>query len=250
MRKLPRIQPQMLKSCLICISKLKQLIMKRALFLIISLYFSATAVAQNQYPIKRILKTSTQNLPNKVFRDSSEKYTITTIDSILDSNDTIFNVRYFYDTWYFYDDTSKNHYSHRELKYGGLLFKGHRAGLWMENERFEVPGLILLNGYAYYFKNQCISREPESDIWPLSSDKYYFLNDTAYFCVTPKEPHATYAPDTLFFKVTSDKSWMYIGDLLVDSSETCFLADKVNEMLEYDRKYRIILDSLKNARKK
>ena len=215
--------------------------MKRALFLIISLYFSATAVAQNQYPIKRIYET----LSPGYLRDSTIKYTITTIDSILDNNDTIFNIRYYYDC---IDDSLK--IRTREQMYGGLLFKGRKAGLWKENENLEIPGLILMNGYAYYFKNQSICRGWDSYMLPLSSDKYYFLKDTTYFYLTPEEPHSTYAPDSMFFTITSDKSWIFIGNILVDSVETNFLADKVNEMLEYDRKYRIILDSLKNARKK
>ena len=52
----------------------------------------------------------------------------------------------------------------------------------------------------------------------------------------------------MFFKITSDKSWIYIGEILVDSIETRFFEDKVLDMLSWNsRKYRILLDSLKNV---
>ena len=131
---------------------------------------------------------------------------------------------------------------------------GKKEGGWKEsNLTHDCPNCEILNEYVDYYRGASISHFWKLPI--LSFEKYYFLKDTAVFYLPPLDIYNILSDDyklftdTMFFKITSDKSWIYIGEILVDSIETRFFEDKVLDMLSWNsRKYRILLDSLKNAK--
>ena len=56
---------------------------------------SVAASAQQQYPLKKIYETKYWESQNKRFKDTISRYSLTTIDSILSNNDTVFEIKYY-----------------------------------------------------------------------------------------------------------------------------------------------------------
>ena len=115
-------------------------------------------------------------------------------------------------------------------------------------------GAYLTEG-AYYYRDELVS---SLNIVPSlnPNKKYYFLDDTVLFNVNGynlNEILNSLSADTMYFKVIGKNCFFYIDDLIVD---TIKLGD-LEAMFTFDiacgwntRKYRIIRDSVANARNK
>ena len=129
---------------------------------------------------------------------------------------------------------------------------GKKDGVWKESKlTSNCDNCEILNEYVYYYRGVSIARFWILPIFTKNPDVYYFLRDTIEFYLPPSDSEQSFSPDTMFFKITPKKSWIYIGEIMVDSTETCFFEDKVLDMLLWNnRKYRMLRDSVKNAKTK
>lgn len=218
----------------------------------ITMLFINTIIAQQKYPHKSIYDTHKWESQNNLYKNTHIKYTLTAIDTILNVNDTVFNVKYYEEIDKYKGDTLYDH-KVREQYYGGYIYEGVKVGDWQEWEFQNGSRCVMMNRDVYYYNGKILAHFWKLPI--LSFEKYYFLKDTAVFYLPPLDIYNILSDDyklftdTMFFKITSDKSWIYIGEILVDSIETRFFEDKVLDMLSWNsRKYRILLDSLKNAK--
>ena len=223
--------------------------MKNTILCISLMIISVAAAAQQQYPLKKIYETRYRESPSKKYRDSTIRYSLTTIDSILSNNDTVFEIKHFDESWQYLDDTLFRH-NIREQYYGGFMLNGKRAGRWKVGESRDVPGLVCMNAVNLYYNGSELFDEMIVPVgFKNGYDRHYFLRDTVDFYLPPSEFDCGFSPDSIFIKVTPSKSWIYIGNVLVDSTDTDWVGVMVSNMqLWNNRKYRIIMDSVKNAK--
>lgn len=222
--------------------------MKPLLFILSIL--TANSIFAQTFPLKNIYKIDVSH-PWENREDSVLYYTITTIDSIIPNGDTIFKMEYSAEGWQFMYDTL---YKHRQYKYqnGGYIMNGKKEGLW------DITHIVPLfeegtirHELAYYYRNEFISHWYDDPLRPAKECS--FLDDTIFFCVGGFQKDYVlkkYSADTMYFKITANNCFFYIDNVLVDSIK---LRD-LNSTFKYDicggwntRKYRILLDSLKNV---
>lgn len=214
----------------------------------------ATAIAQPKYPLKNICKVNI-SYPIDDRKDSVIHYTLTSIDSILPSRDTIFKMEYFAEGWQFRGDTLYK-YRHEKYNNGGYVMKGKKEGLWDISRK----GRLFEEGtyrreLAYYYRNEFVAHFFDDPLHP--SEKYYFLRDTVIFNIEGLFGRCyildLFSADTMCFKITEDNCFFYIDGVIVDTMK---LRD-LNTIFRNDicgnwntRKYRMIRNSVKNANTK
>lgn len=208
---------------------------------------TANQIFAQSYPIKNIYATDYWVSQNKKFKDTIVKYTITSIDSVLSNNDTIFEIKYYEDVWSYENDSLRNISTHKKRP-GGFIMNGKKEGTWKESKLTQdCKNCEILNEYVDYYRGVGIAHFLKLPI--LSFDKYYFIKDTADFYLPPSDSEPSFSSDTMFFKITQEQCWIYIGKILVDSTELYFFEDKVLDMLTWNtRKYLMKLDSIRNSK--
>ena len=229
--------------------------MKKLIINIALLFSCVTAIAQLEYPLKKNICNVDVSHPIEDRKDSVIHYTLTSIDSIIPTGDTIFKIEYFTEGWQFRSDTLYE-YRHEKYNNGGYVMKGKKEGLWDISRK----GRLFEEGtyrreLAYYYRNEFVAHFFDDPLHPRK--KHYFLDDTVIFSVEGLFNRAyildLFSADTMYFKITDDDCYFYIDDVLVDTMK---LRD-LNKIFRNDicgiwntRKYRIIRDSVKNARTK
>ena len=209
------------------------------LFLFLSIVYSNNAMCQ-------IVKTDVWNTPYGEI-DSLIVFKEYTIDTIIEK-DTIFFVQYWHKEWLLDKNKKMINYCIEKEDINGLEYKGLKNGRWYIASKGSCfsEGTYASTRKLFYYDNvlNTFFSNPKND-------KYFFLKDTIEFYSCPNDRYYlnSFYPDTIKVTVTKDSFLIKIGDVPIIKEETKFI-NEVSADIEsglYNRKYRILLDSLKNV---